>query len=462
MLTGSVIIRPMLFRIKRSLFIGAILLLCATPASAQAVSWEALKTQVDSLIQAGEKSQALTALLANENQLSGQPDYDYALGVMALDLGQAGLAQSALERVVLMSPNHAGAWLDLAIATYQLGELERARQIIEHIEQNFNPATSLRLQLGEVKRKLSFQPFVHGWKGAISISYGYDSNVNGGLSNSSFYLTLGAGVPVMVEVTDSQLPISDQALQARGNAHRIFEHESGAETLVAAGLMLKEYQNQGNYDYADGALAINYRRPVSIDKNWLMSLGGNARFIYLGGKPLGHFLTASAGVSKKIGQCELGGRLDLEQRTYQASNYFDATLPWLGVAYGCQIEKTVYGFGMRLGKDFVSGPRPGGDTNKIEGNVFVRGILNDSLSYSALVYAAQYQDDEGYSALIDNNAKRKIRRLGQRLEVQYALPKIGPNWSAQFELENSKDDSNLPMARIEGQQVWIGLRYQLF
>jgi tetratricopeptide (TPR) repeat protein len=452
----------MFFRLKRPFFLCAILALYATPVFAESVSWEDLKSQVGSLIQAGNKDQALAALLANENQLSGQPDFDYALGVMALDLGQAGFAQSALERVVLMNPNHAGAWMDLAIASYQLGEFERAQQIITHIEQNFNPTAALKLQLSQVKRKISYQPLVQGWRGAVSLSYGYDSNVNSGLSDGSFYLSLGAGVPVMVEVADSQLPIADQAQQMRGNLHRFFQHENGAETMVAAGLMLKEYQNQGDYDYVDGALAINYRRPFFSDKDWLINLGANARYIYFGGKPLGHFLTASSGVSKKLGQCEMGGRLDLEQRTYQANNYFDSTLPWLALTYGCQTEQMLYGFGLRTGKDMVSGPRPGGDTSKVEGNAFVRGQLAGGLSYSALVYAAEYRDDKGYSAIINNNAKRKIHRLGQRLELQYALPRIGPNWSAQLELENSKDHSNLPIARIDGQQVWLGLRYQLF
>ena len=452
----------MIFHIKRQLLLYAILALCAAPVSAQTVSWEVLKTELNILIQADAKDRVLAKLLANESQFSGQPDFDYILGVIALDLGQAGLAQSALERVVLMRPNHAGAWMDLAIASYQLGEVERAQQIIEHIEQNFNPAVSLRLQLSQIKRKLGYQPLVQGWRGAVSLSYGYDSNVNSGLSDSSFYLSLVVGVPVMVEVADSQLPISDQAVQARSNAHRFFQHENGAETLVAAGLMFKQYPSQGDYDYADGALSINYRRPVSDDKNWLIDIGGNARYIYFGGKPLGHFLTTSTGLSKKIGQCELGGRLDLEQRTYQASNYFDSTLPWLGLAYGCQTDKMLYGIGLRVGKDLVSGPRPGGDTTKVEGNVFVRGVINGGFSYSALVYAAEYRDDKGYSTIINNNDRRNVHRLGQRIELQYALPNIGPNWSAKLELENSKDNSNLPLSRIDEQQVWLGLCYQLF
>lgn len=452
----------MFFRLKRSLFLCALLALFAVPVAAETLSWDSLKTQIDSLILAGDKDQALAQLLANETQLSGQPDYDYALGVMALDLGQAGLAQSALERVVLMSPNHAGAWMDLAIASYQLGEFDRAQQIIDHLEQNFNPAESLKKQLSQVKRKLSYRPLVQGWRGSVAVLYGHDTNINSGLSNSNFYLTLGTGAPVLVEVADSQLPISDQAVQGRGNAYRFFQHENGAETMVAGSLLLKEYVSQGDFNYADAALVLNYRRPVSTDKNSLINLGGNARYIYFGGQPLGHFVTASAGLSKKIGLCEIGGRLDFERRTYVAANYFDATIPWAGLTYGCQSDKLVYGLGLRYGYDNPDSLRPGGDTTRLEGNAFVRGVFNSNLAYSILIYAAEYRDQKGFSEIINNNANRHIQRFGQRLELQYALPKMGPNWSAQLELENSKDDSNLPLARIDGQQVWLGLRYQLF
>jgi tetratricopeptide (TPR) repeat protein len=452
----------MFSRLKCTLTLLALLALCAAPAAAEPLSWETLKGQVDSLILAGDKDKALATLLANENQLSGQPDYDYALGVIALDLGQAGLAQSALERVVLMSPNHAGAWMDLAIASYQLGEFDRAQQIIDHLDQNFNPAASLKTQLSQVRRKLSYRPLIQGWRGSVAMLYGHDTNINSGLSNSNFYLTLGAGAPVLVEVADSQLPIADQALQGRGNAYRLFQHENGAETMVAGSLLLKEYISNSDFNYADAAVVLNYRRPMSVDKNWLINLGGNARYIYFGGRPLGHFVTASAGVSKKMGQCELGGRVDMERRTYTAANYFDATIPWVGLAYGCQNERFVYGLGLRYGYDKPDSLRPGGDTARIEGNAFVRGVLNPNLAYSLLIYAADYRDQLGFSEIINNNANRHIRRFGQRLELQYALPKMGPNWSAQLELENSKDGSNLPLARIDGQQVWLGLRYQLF
>jgi hypothetical protein len=452
----------MFFRSKSSIFLFALLALLAIPVSAETLSWEDIKIKVDSLIQAGEKTRALDVLLANESQLSGQPDYDYALGVMALELGQAGLAQSALERVVLMSPNHAGAWMDLAIASFQLGELDRAQQIVDHLELNFNPASSLRQQLGQVKRKLSYRSLVQGWRGSVSFLYGYDTNINSGLSNSNLYLTLGTGAPVLVEVADSQLPISDQALQARGNVFRFFQHDNGAETMVLGSLLLKQYLTTSDYNYADGALLLNYRRPISDDKNTLINLGGNSRYIYFGGQPLGYFLSASTGLSKKIGKCELGGRLEIERRTYVAANYFDATIPWAGLSYGCQDDQLVYGLGLRYGYDRPDGLRPGGNTARQESNAFVRGLVNPKLAYSMMVYAAKYTDQLGFSEIINNNANRNITRFGQRLEMQYALPQMGANWSAQLELENSKDASNLPLARIDGQQIWLGLRYQLF
>ncbi|NDF71133.1 MAG: hypothetical protein EB131_08380, partial [Betaproteobacteria bacterium] len=65
------------------------------------------------LIAAGQSAAAVDLLLPLEPQLAGTAEYDYLLGLAALQSGQFTLAISALERVTLVQPRHAGAWLDL-------------------------------------------------------------------------------------------------------------------------------------------------------------------------------------------------------------------------------------------------------------------------------------------------------------------------------------------------------------
>ena len=66
-------------------------------------------------------------------------------------------------------------------------------------------------------------------------------------------------------------------------------------------------------------------------------------------------------------------------------------------------------------------------------------------------------DQLGYSPLLENNATRRIDRLGERLSLSRTLG--GGHWRASVEFENSRDYSNLPIFRLNEHQISMGLRY---
>jgi tetratricopeptide (TPR) repeat protein len=97
----------------------------------------------------------LDALLTDEQARAGDPDYDYLLGVAALEAGELQLALDALERVVLHRPTHAGAWLDLAVVHARLLDAASAEAILAHVEQTFDPPPALRAQILQARRLLA-------------------------------------------------------------------------------------------------------------------------------------------------------------------------------------------------------------------------------------------------------------------------------------------------------------------
>jgi tetratricopeptide (TPR) repeat protein len=442
-----------------------LILLLALPFVARAASvdavldWPALNADVQRLQAEGHSGQAFSLLLSVENQLSGTPDFDYALGVLALEVGQYGLAQVSLERVVLVSPNHAGAWLDLAIASYKLGEVDAAQQIIRHIEENFNPPAPLRDQLNQVKKQLTVGSIAQGWHGGVIASYGYVQNPNSGLSDGRFSLTPTGTTPIAVEVDGSMRPKADYATQLRGNLYRTYQHASGAESTLSSAVLIKTYAQQSDFNLIDAMLAWDYRQPILQEGGWTLNLSPTIRTIAFGGETLGYFTTLSAGVTKKYQSCELGGRLDLEKRNYVKDNYFNATTPWLGATLGCMRNNMLFGAGVRYGKDFGEASRPGGNTQKLEANAYWRALLSERVTLGLVAYAAEYLDSEGYSTLLDHNNRRSIHRLSQRAELVWQLP-TSANWALQAEVEHARDQSNIPTARIEDMQILLGLRYQ--
>src|SRR5258708_10198112 len=68
------------------------------------------------LLQEKNPQAAYQLLQPLESQRAGDPEYDYLLGIAALDSGQRERAVFALERVLALNPNHAQPPPDIARA----------------------------------------------------------------------------------------------------------------------------------------------------------------------------------------------------------------------------------------------------------------------------------------------------------------------------------------------------------
>src|SRR5258706_205275 len=68
------------------------------------------------LLQEKNPQAAYQLLQPLESQRAGDPEYDYLLGIAALDSGERERAVFALERVLAVNPNHAQARAEIARA----------------------------------------------------------------------------------------------------------------------------------------------------------------------------------------------------------------------------------------------------------------------------------------------------------------------------------------------------------
>lgn len=78
------------------------------------------------LMKEGKAAEAYLLLEAMEFEKAGEVNFDYLLGIAALDSGKPDKATLAFERVLAVKPDFAGARLDMARAYFMLGDLERA------------------------------------------------------------------------------------------------------------------------------------------------------------------------------------------------------------------------------------------------------------------------------------------------------------------------------------------------
>ncbi len=164
------------------------LLLAAGAATAQA---DALTDQAKRLLDAKEPAKAYALLQPQEAQRAGDPDFDYLLGLAALDSGNAERAVFAFERVLAMRPNFSQARAEMARAHAALGDRGAARAELETVRKTATDMPSeARAAIDRFLDALSRPPTA--FSAFIEGVFGVDSNINSATGSGSLAIpTIG-------------------------------------------------------------------------------------------------------------------------------------------------------------------------------------------------------------------------------------------------------------------------------
>ncbi|HTN95100.1 MAG TPA: tetratricopeptide repeat protein [Gallionella sp.] len=164
--------------------------------------------EADTLIKNGNPADAYILLEPLEFNHSGEPRFDYLIGIAALDSGKPDKATLAFERALAVNPDFAAARLDMARAYYQLGDMPRARTEFATVLKQ-HPSEAARLTIQKYLDAIAVQ---EGSKlthvtGYVEGMVGYDSNVNYSTSQSQIY----------VDYFASSYPLDSTSIQASDN-----------------------------------------------------------------------------------------------------------------------------------------------------------------------------------------------------------------------------------------------------
>lgn len=148
------------------------------------------------LLNAGDAAGAYALLKPEERQRAGDPAFDYALGVAAADSGRGPEAVNALERVLVISPDHMQARAELGRAYLAINEPEAARREMATVEAEGNIPPEVRETLNRYVRALDTGLSGGGTSisGKVTLKAGYDSNVNNSTSDSRILIPAFAGL----------------------------------------------------------------------------------------------------------------------------------------------------------------------------------------------------------------------------------------------------------------------------
>lgn len=164
-----------------------------------AAAEDGLLLSADKLIKSGKAMEAYVLLVPYQSDRAGQPDYDYLLGIAALDSGKPNEAVFALERVLAVNPNHQQARAEIARAYFATGEVAASRQEFETVQKQ-NPPKEVNLTIQKYleaieKAQAGEKTAVTGY---LEVAIGEDSNVNSATANGQIAIpAFGGGIATL-------------------------------------------------------------------------------------------------------------------------------------------------------------------------------------------------------------------------------------------------------------------------
>jgi tetratricopeptide (TPR) repeat protein len=199
------------------------------------------------LLATGNAKQAYAELVAVQSRLSGMPEFDYLLGVAALDSGKLDDAIIAFERVLAVLPNHAGAQMDLARAYYAAGSFDLAEAAFLKLRVA-NPPPAAQIAINRyleaiAQRKQQTQA---GWTAFGELGLGYDSNITG--VPSDFFAASQQSIGIGFNPVGNSLKRSAWFGQAAAGAEYFRPIQRGWSVFVGGEARGRAYHKENDFD----------------------------------------------------------------------------------------------------------------------------------------------------------------------------------------------------------------------
>lgn len=410
--------------------------------------------RIDELLAQGRPDLALEQLRAMEHEHGQDPAYLNLLGVAAMRAGAWPAAAEAFERLALLQPDNAGAWLDLALARFNGGDLASAEEFFVYIERHFDPPAVIRQIIASHRGRMRAIEEAPKPRGEIMLLGGYDSNANSGLGISRLPLTLD-GHGYELEIDPAYRSRGDRAtyLAAMLRGEDISPRRR-AEWLLSA--RIKGFAREDAYSTREIAAAAGISRPAAGGE---LSVWGLWQRIDLGGEALLDITRAGLARESPWKTCQIQLGAEWEGRSHASLGYLDADLGWLAAGLSCPAAQGRTSLTFRVGHDQPRGERPGGQASRAELTLGYSGALPFGFGVEANAILAATRDREGYSPLLEDNAARRMNRVLLRALLHYPL---GKSWQAVALGEAARQCANLPLFEQSNTSLYLGARYRFY
>ncbi|HXF65977.1 MAG TPA: outer membrane beta-barrel protein [Burkholderiales bacterium] len=199
---------------------------------------------IKALVEKGDARGAYELGKKHPDQL-GNPVFDFYFGIAAIDSGRAGEGVLALERYIINFPDNVQARLELARGYFILGEDARAREEFSEVLKAKPPAAvvaNIERYLDAIRARESAYRTTAG--AFVELGLGYDSNINGGVSNANVNLPNFG----LVTVAPGGVKISSSFTQLTGGANVIHPIAPGVAIFGSAAADFKIHNIHQEFD----------------------------------------------------------------------------------------------------------------------------------------------------------------------------------------------------------------------
>ncbi|WP_282809908.1 tetratricopeptide repeat protein [Thauera humireducens] len=203
-------------------------------------------------------------------------DAPYLAAMQAIADGRYEDARTLLMQLAAQSPEHAGAWLDLAILQCGLGHAAEAEALFGVIELRFAPSAAIREVIAQ-QRASGCRPQAQPGRYQLRLSRGYDSNVNQGARDLNLLIGDGAGGGVMLELAPEYAARGDGFVNLQAEGRRPLSRNG---TVGFGHVLLRHYDRLHHYDLS--AVSGGLDHPLRLG-TWDARLSATAGVLGLGG-----------------------------------------------------------------------------------------------------------------------------------------------------------------------------------
>jgi len=218
-----------------------------------ALAHDAALSEAEQLIRKGDFNAAYLLLEPLESLRAGEVDFDYLLGVAAVESGHASRGAFALERVLAASPEHQDARAEMAKAHFILGERDASKAEFDLVlQQNPDEATTKAIQklLTEIQK---IEGTTTTFGAYLEFGLGVDTNVNNAASISSVSVPALGGLLIPLDRGAKEL--SDNFFQLAGGAS--FRHPFNEQVSVFGAASSSNRVNSSETDFDTESLDFN-------------------------------------------------------------------------------------------------------------------------------------------------------------------------------------------------------------